>query len=90
MRDYGGELKMAEKQPSTEFVAAYLKSPAADEVTQQTVTRLQGIERMTGNDLGSNGPLTLPAGEIAKAVKALNTETQAVRPGPAPKTPTMH
>ena len=83
---------MAEKTPSTDFIAAYLETPVAAEVTQQTVMRLQGIERMTGTDLGSNGPTNLPAGEIAKVVKALNTETPVVRQGPAPRTPgnTMH
>lgn len=81
---------MAEKQPTTGFIAAYLDSPAAAEVTEQTVLRLQGIERMTGKDLGSNGPTTLPAGEIAKVVMALNTETPTPRQGAAPKSPTMH
>ena len=81
---------MAEKTPSTEFIAAYLDSPAAAEVTSQTVLRLQGIERMTGADLGSNGPTNLPAGEIAKVVKALSSEPPTMRQGPAPKSPTMH
>lgn len=83
---------MSDQQPSNTFLKAYLESPVADEVTQNTVTRLQGIERMTGQDLGSKQDVKLPAGEIAKVIRALNTETPTQRQGPVPKAPgtTLH